>query len=118
MDLSTLISLTADLDNSLVAIATSGLFLCQSIGLLSGISISAAVTGATLRSALDRVKDLSPAVKDRAAHDIEYVATLKGVVYDAVVGAYIESFRYGFCVSLAFGLSALVITLFVREHKL
>ncbi|KAF2709933.1 major facilitator superfamily transporter [Pleomassaria siparia CBS 279.74] len=118
IDLSTLISLTADLDNSLVAIATSGLFLCQSIGVLSGISVSAAVTGATLRGALDHVKDLSPVIKERAIHDIEFVTTLKGAVHRAVVGAYIESFRYGFCVSVTFGLMALCVTIFVREHKL
>jgi hypothetical protein len=46
------------------------------------------------------------------------VAKLKSAVYSAVAGAYIKIFKYGFSVFLAFGMSALVITLFVREHRL
>lgn len=42
---------------------------------------------------------------------------LKDAAYRAVAGTYIKSFRDGFSVFLAFSTSALVITLFMREHR-
>lgn len=112
----TFIGLTAGVEPCQVAIASSGLYLSSNIGMVSGLSIAAAILQSTLakqlrislegfdnrqevclisytRTTICSRTDLLQII-DRALSDLEYVRSLKGHVGELVTQAYIKSLSY------------------------
>lgn len=91
------IALTANLDQSQVAIASSGLYLSSNVGMVTGISVASAVLQTSLRKQLridlegrfDREE-----VLEKSLASIEYVVNLKGKLGDVVTTAYVTCLTY------------------------
>jgi len=117
---SVFVALTVGVDNSHMAVATSGLYLSGNIGAVSGMSVVSAVLQSTLRVSLAKnIKNIDgkDEIIERALSDIEYVRGLKGQVKDIVVRSYVQSLWYTHFVSLTFSLLAFLTALCSREHK-
>jgi hypothetical protein len=112
----TFIGLTAGVEPSDIAIAATGLYQAQNIGMVTGLSITGAVIQGTLRPMLGRglrgfkhrrtvslYDDKSGIcscradqvqIIERSISDIEYVQSLTGNVRDIVVQSYVRSLTY------------------------
>jgi hypothetical protein len=132
------IALTAGVDASQMAIASSGLYLSSNLGMVTGLSVAASVLQSTLRKqlqiALEGRKDREEIIT-KALSDIKYVKQLHGKLSELVTKAYVECLGYTHCkfiisrksfdnliivivVSLLGAVVALVAAIFIREHRL
>ncbi|CAG8957313.1 hypothetical protein HYFRA_00010736 [Hymenoscyphus fraxineus] len=115
------IALTAGVDGSQIAIASSGLYLSSSLGMVTGLSVAASILQSTLHKELrirlegwvDRETIIS-----RALNDIEYVRLLEGKLGELVVAAYVKCLAYTHAVSLIGALIALTAAFCIKEHRL
>jgi predicted MFS family arabinose efflux permease len=114
------IGLNAGLEGQEVAIATGGLYLASSIGMVSGVSLVSAVLRQSLERMLkDRVVgDGAEEIIRGVLVDVEFVKHLKGKVRGIVVGCYIAGLNYTNGVSLVFATLAFAFALFFRQRKL
>ncbi|CAD6583109.1 MAG: hypothetical protein ASARMPRED_001227 [Alectoria sarmentosa] len=98
----TFVALNAGVDETLMAIASTSLYLSVNVGGLVGL------------------KDLPDrqAITEKALSDLEYVKGLNGHVRDVVIDAYVHSFEYTFYVSLGCSVLASLMVLCMREHDL
>ncbi|PQE17967.1 major facilitator superfamily transporter protein [Rutstroemia sp. NJR-2017a WRK4] len=113
----TFIALTASIQKKELSIATGGMYLAGSIGMVVGVALCAGVLnnclGATLAgSGLER------SVIRKAMEDVGSIKYLQGDVKKAVVGAYVKSLEASHVVTLSFSLLAFVVSLLVREKKI
>ncbi|TVY80511.1 Vacuolar membrane amino acid uptake transporter fnx2 [Lachnellula suecica] len=115
------IALTAGVDACQVAIASSGLYLSSSIGMVSGLSIAAALLQSTLRKQL-RISlegmEGREQIIDRAVSDLDYVRSLQGRLGELVTAAYIKCLGYTHAVSLIGAFVALTAAFCIKEHRL
>ncbi|MCJ1236560.1 hypothetical protein MMC14_004541 [Varicellaria rhodocarpa] len=117
----TFISLTAGVDESEMAIASTGLFLSANVGSLIGTSLASNVLRMSLRKGLDkRLRGFADrdSIINRASSDLHYVLTLDGHVRDIVVNSYVHSFELIYEISLACSAFAFLVALLMREHDL
>ncbi len=114
------IGLNAGLQGEEVAIATGGLYLASSVGMVSGISLVSAVLRQSLKRLLDErvTGDGAKEIIDGALTDVEFVKDLKGKVRKVVVGCYVVSMNYANGVSLVFATLAFVFAIFLRQRRL
>jgi Na+/glutamate symporter len=91
------IALTAGVDASQMAIASSGLYLSSNLGMVTGLSVAASILQSTLRKqlriALEGRKDREKVIT-KALSDIEYVKQLQGKLGELVTKAYVECLGY------------------------
>lgn len=91
------IALTAGVDSSQMAIASSGLYLSSNIGMVGGLSVAAAILQSTLRKQL-RISLEGMEGRDeiitKALSDIEYVRSLRGRLGTLVIDAYVKCLGY------------------------
>lgn len=134
------ISIQAGVAPQFSAIAASVLYLTNPTGGVAGLAITRAVLQGTLKQGLDRRLQESGFGRTRRSHiieravsDVNYVDKATPTVVKAVVGAYIDALTWTHgkkvmpqtrtsltktVFSLACSLTALVGTLFLRQHKL
>lgn len=132
------VALTAAVDKEHMAIASSGLYLFSSIGMVVGLATSSAVLECFLHKGLQvavpRVPDRQ-AVIDRAIDDIGFVNGLEGELRRVIVGEYVRSLGYTHGkessydvyvhlptniagISLMFSALGFFVSLFIRSHRL
>lgn len=117
----TFIALTAGVDPSQMAIASSGLYLSSNIGMVGGLSIAAAVLQGTLRKQLQislEGMDGMDQIISKALSDIEYVRSLEGRLGQLVTEAYVRCLTYTHGVSLIGSTVALLAAVCIKEHRL
>ena len=94
------IALTAGVENSQMAIASSGLYLSSNLGMVTGLSLAASILQGTLRKqlriALEGTKNREDII-NRALSDIEYVKQLQGKLGELVTKVYVEFLGYTHC---------------------
>lgn len=121
------VALAAGVGEQDMAIAGSGLYLCGSVGAVSGMCAASALFQSALGSALNQALDtgeipnskevsctitynlsvpltlIKPKIIRKAVSDIGYVQHLRGRLRELVVGAYVSSFHEAFimCIGLA-----------------
>ncbi|RFU32551.1 hypothetical protein B7463_g3771, partial [Scytalidium lignicola] len=114
------IALTSSLEHKEIAMATSGMYLTTSIGMVTGIAVSSAVQQGGLRSLL--LKALkgpeSKKIIERVVSDVSSIPKLDSAVRKIVVASYVKSLEYTHMVSLCCSLTALAISLAIKEHPL
>jgi hypothetical protein len=91
------IALTAGVDACEMAIASSGLYLSSNLGMVTGLSVAAAILQSTLRKQLRIAlegRDNREEIISRALSDIEYVKQLHGKLGEVVTRAYVECLGY------------------------
>jgi hypothetical protein len=89
----TFVVLTAYLPHNDVAIATGGLYLLTSIGMILGLSLSSSLQRGMLRSLL-AARGVKPQDIQHVLDDVLYVRSLKGNLKEHVIQGYIESLEY------------------------
>ncbi|KUJ20103.1 MFS general substrate transporter [Mollisia scopiformis] len=118
---STMISMVAGVRKEQMAVATGGLYLSGSIGMMVGVAGSSAVQLGTLRPLLERGLDGVEGGKRILEEVMENVGSIKGLeegVRRVVVEAYVKSLEYDHMVSLGCTLIALLLAFSMREHPL
>lgn len=117
----TFIGLAAGVEPADVAIAGTGLYQAQNIGVVVGLSVVGSLLRTTLRPQLEKglgdFKDMERII-DRSVSDIGYVQSLTGHVRNVVVDSYVQSMVYAHIASLIAAALTFLIALLVREHKL
>ncbi|KAL8669469.1 MAG: hypothetical protein Q9168_005942 [Polycauliona sp. 1 TL-2023] len=99
----TFVALAAGIEESQMAIAGTGWYLCNNIGMLVGASLASNVMLTTLKSELrDRLRgwEDGEVVAGKAVRDLEFVNRLGGGLRDVVVKCYVQSFEYTHVMSL------------------
>ncbi len=117
----TFIGLAAGVEPADIAIAGTGLYQAQNIGVVVGLSVVGSLLRTTLRPQLEEglrdIKDMERII-DRSVSDIGYVQSLTGHVRNVVVNSYVQSMMYARIASLIAAALTFLIALLVREHKL
>ncbi len=85
--------LTAYLPHNDVAVATGGMYLLSSIGMILGLSLSSSLQRSMLRSLL-AVRGVKPQVIQHVLDDVLYVRSLTGDLKEYVIEGYVESLEY------------------------
>ncbi|EWC47309.1 hypothetical protein DRE_03428 [Drechslerella stenobrocha 248] len=114
------VAMTAGLEKEHYAVATSGLYLSSSVGLVAGVSLVNVVLQNAVTAILGRrlTGPGSKKIIDRAIKDVEYIRTLRGSLRDIVVSSYIISLKYAYGVTLLSAVTAFLIGLMVHEKGL
>lgn len=115
------ISLAASVEPADIAIAGTGLYQAQNIGVVIGLSVVGSLLQSTLRPQLEqRLRDVGDMERiiDRSISDIGYVQSLTGHVRDVIVECYVRSMIYTHTASLIAAALTFFIALSIREHKL
>ncbi|KAF2099452.1 MFS general substrate transporter [Rhizodiscina lignyota] len=115
------VDLAATVDESEIAIASSGLYLSTNIGAVGGVSVASAIFGNSLKTRLADLLSNWPdgqKVAEKAASNIEYVQGLTGQLHRLVISAYVFAFRQAFVFSLCCAVCALLLGLILKEKKL
>ncbi|KAH8816386.1 major facilitator superfamily domain-containing protein [Xylogone sp. PMI_703] len=114
------IALTSSLEHKEIAMATSGMYLITSIGMVTGIAVSSAVQQGGLRALLLRALHGPDSGKiiERVISDVSTLPKLDSTIREIVVASYVKSIEYSHMVSLGCSLTALIISLVIREHPL
>lgn len=89
----TFVVLTAYLPHNDVAIATGGMYLLASIGMILGLSLSSSLQRGMLRSLL-ATRGVKPEIVQHVLDDVLYVRGLKGALKEHVIQGYVESLEY------------------------
>jgi hypothetical protein len=89
----TFVVLTAYLPHDDIAVATGGMYLLASIGMILGLSLSSSLQRGMLRSILAE-RGVTPQVIQHILDDVLYVRGLKGELKGHIVQGYVESLEY------------------------
>lgn len=89
----TFVVLTAYLPHNDVAVATGGMYLLASIGMILGLSLSSSLQRGMLRSLL-AARGVKPEVVQHVLDDVLYVRGLTGDLKEHVIQGYVESLEY------------------------
>ncbi|CZR54954.1 related to multidrug resistance protein fnx1 [Phialocephala subalpina] len=104
-----------------MASATSGFFVMIPLGLILGIAVASSVQVGTNQVLLtDALKgfDGAEAILDAVSTDVNRIWELEEPLRTIVVDCYVQSFRWGFGVSLVSATIATVLSIFIREYPL
>ncbi|RFU23935.1 hypothetical protein B7463_g12403, partial [Scytalidium lignicola] len=90
------IALTSNLEHKEIAMATSGMYLITSIGMVTGVAVSSAVQQGGLRSLLHKSLPGAGSQKiiDRVVSDVSSIPKLDSAVREIVIASYIKSLEY------------------------
>ncbi|TKA55103.1 hypothetical protein B0A49_10823 [Cryomyces minteri] len=116
-----LIALIANSSHEDQAVATACSYLFRSLGSVFGVSLSATVANATLRSSLVDALGSGTAAADIAARvreSLGYIGTLEPAVRDLVRQCYAKSTRAAFGLEIGLVAGAAVAAWFIRERAL
>ncbi|KAK5013550.1 major facilitator superfamily domain-containing protein [Cryomyces antarcticus] len=116
-----LIALIANSSHEDQAVATACSYLFRSLGSVFGVSLSATVANATLRSSLADALGSGTAAADIAARvreSLGYIGTLEPAVRDLVRQCYAKSTRAAFGLEIGLVAGAAVAAWFIRERAL
>jgi len=115
------IGLAASVEPADIAIAGTGLYQAQNIGVVVGLSVVGSLLKTTLRPQLEKkigdVKDMKRII-DQSISDIGYVQSLNGHVRDVVVECYVRSLTYTHIASFIAATLTFFIGLSIRERRL
>ncbi|KAL8788409.1 MAG: hypothetical protein Q9195_007288 [Heterodermia aff. obscurata] len=109
------IALAAGVDETQMAIASTGFYLAGNIGALVGASVASKILVATLRLGLARALrgvDDRDMIIEKAVSNLGFVDSLEGSLREKVVWCYIQSFEYTHCEFYS------VLTTCTRIHQL
>ncbi|KAI9825531.1 MAG: hypothetical protein M1819_000523 [Sarea resinae] len=115
------IALTASIDTAHIAVATSGMYLAQNVGVALGMSGASAVLQASLRVVLEgKLEDVEGKAEiiDRALSDVQYVQALKGRVAELVISAYVQCLMYTHLLSVICAVLTFIAALFLKGRRL
>ncbi|KAF2663697.1 MFS general substrate transporter [Microthyrium microscopicum] len=115
------VELAASVDESVIAIASAGLYLSTNIGMVSGVTGASAIFGNSLRAQLASLLSSWPngeEIADKSASNVQYVQELSGKVHELVLSAYIFAFRHSWMFSLGCSVLCLVLGLLMKEKRL
>ncbi|KAG6991089.1 hypothetical protein G7Y79_00057g090710 [Physcia stellaris] len=93
----TFVGLAAGVEESQMAIASTGLYLSTNLGTLTGMSVASKIMQASLRKGLKRSLvgfDGREVILEKAISDLEFVKGLEGELREVVVKCYVKSFEY------------------------
>ncbi|KAM3084217.1 hypothetical protein ACMFMF_001574 [Clarireedia jacksonii] len=111
------IALTASIQKKELSMATGGMFLAGSIGMVVGVALCAGVLNNCLGATL-AASGLEKTVIRKAMEDVGSIKYLDGDVKRLVAGAYVKSLEASHAISLSFSLLAFVVSLLVREKEI
>ncbi|KAI1856112.1 hypothetical protein JX265_011827 [Neoarthrinium moseri] len=119
------VSLNAVTEPSHKAVAASGLFLSMPIGMITGIAVTSALMLEVMQKQLDDglVKlGLNLAARleiiSKASGNVDYIYSLHGPVADAISSAYVDGLRWGYGVSFACSIFALLAAFILKNRRL
>ncbi|CAF9927241.1 MAG: hypothetical protein HETSPECPRED_006524 [Heterodermia speciosa] len=121
MNSAVFIALAAGVDETQMAISSTGYYLAGNIGALIGASVASNILVATLKSGLEnalRGVEGGDEVIEKAVSNLGFVNSLEGGLREVVVGCYIRSFEYTHVMSLAFAALAFLVGVTMKEHRL
>ncbi|KAI9650714.1 hypothetical protein NHQ30_000737 [Ciborinia camelliae] len=113
----TFIALTVSVQKKEMAMATAGMYLMSSIGLVVGIALCAGVQNSALGEALGRL-GLDECIVRKVMDDVGSVKDLHRDVKMKVIEAYVRSLGSSYAVSIGLSGLAFLVSLLVREKKI
>ncbi|KAB2572021.1 putative MFS-type transporter [Lasiodiplodia theobromae] len=116
------IAITACVEPSFVAIASSTMYLSTSIGALVGLASSSAVLQTIVHRGLQTVVGSDFPNREefirRCLQDIEFLQQLHGPIKDKIIDVYVLGFRGAYIMSLSLSTAGTLLGLFMRERPL
>ncbi|KAK0638139.1 Multidrug resistance protein fnx1 [Lasiodiplodia hormozganensis] len=116
------IAITACVEPSFVAIASSTMYLSTSIGALVGLASSSAVLQTIVHRGLQTVVGSDFPNREefirRCLQDIEFLQQLHGSIKDKIIDVYVLGFRGAYIMSLSLSAAGTLLGLFMRERPL
>ncbi|KAF9638006.1 Major facilitator superfamily [Lasiodiplodia theobromae] len=116
------IAITACVEPSFVAIASSTMYLSTSIGALVGLASSSAVLQTIVHRGLQTVVGSDFPNREefirRCLQDIEFLQKLHGPIKDKIIDVYVLGFRGAYIMSLSLSAAGTLLGLFMRERPL
>ncbi|KAI5247374.1 MFS general substrate transporter [Aureobasidium subglaciale] len=115
------VGLTAGVEKSQMAIATTGMYLSANISMVVGVSVASAIFHSALRSNLHRMLGRvvgGDEIARKVLSDVAYVQTLHGPLHRLIIRAFVASFRRTFAVQIALASTALVIGILSKQRKI
>ncbi|KAF5233998.1 hypothetical protein FANTH_12352 [Fusarium anthophilum] len=117
----TFVHIAAALEPKDIAVAGTTWFLCQSAGMLAAANVFNMVHNLALKrmleSVLEGVKD-KPKIIHGVLSSVEYIKTLPTDLREIVTNVLVQSLVPTNAIALGCGIAALMLALFIREHKL
>ncbi|KAI5263015.1 MFS general substrate transporter [Aureobasidium subglaciale] len=115
------VGLTAGVEKTQIAIATTGMYLSANISMVVGVSAASAIFHSALRSNLHRMLGRvvgGEEIARKVLSDVAYVQTLHGPLRRLIIRAFVASFRRTFAVQIALASTALVIGILSKQRKI
>ncbi|KAI5196798.1 MFS general substrate transporter [Aureobasidium subglaciale] len=115
------VGLTAGVEKSQMAIATTGMYLSANISVVAGVSVASAIFQSALRSNLHRMLGRvvgGEEIARKVLSDVAYVQTLHGPLRRLIIRAFVASFRRTFAVQIALASMALVVGILSKQRKI
>ncbi|KAA8576111.1 hypothetical protein EYC84_006273 [Monilinia fructicola] len=113
----TFIALTVSVQKKEMGIATAGMYLMSSIGMVVGIALCAGVQNNALVKALGELR-LDESIVKKVMDDVGSVKDLHGNVKIKVIDAYVRSLEASHAVSVGLSGMAFLLSWMVRERKI
>lgn len=113
----TFIALTVSVQKKEMGIATAGMYLMSSIGMVVGIALCAGVQNNALVKALGELR-LDESIVKTVMDDVGSVKDLHGNVKIKVIDAYVRSLEASHAVSVGLSGMAFLLSWMVRERKI
>ncbi|KAH8690581.1 efflux pump antibiotic resistance protein [Talaromyces proteolyticus] len=114
------VSMTSRLEQSDIAMATSGIFLLSQVGVSASITANNAALESEFKNQLQRkiTGEGAEHIIERILSDVSYINQLTGNLREIVVSSYVQGLKYTYVFSLISSTLASISGLMIRNHQL